>query len=97
MTLFFMENDIGGLFNVGSGRMNTWNALAGAIFKALDLPKNVEFIDMPKHLRDRYQYHTQANLTRIRKAGYESETTALDSAVADYVQNYLVTGRHLGD
>jgi len=97
MTLFFMENDIGGLFNVGSGRMNTWNALAGAIFKALDLPKNVEFIDMPKHLRDRYQYHTQANLTRIRKAGYGDETADLASAVANYVQNYLVTGRHLGD
>ena len=97
MTLFFMENDIGGLFNVGSGRMNTWNALAGAIFKALDRPKNVEFIDMPKHLRDRYQYHTQANLTRIRKAGYGDETADLASAVANYVQNYLVSGRHLGD
>ncbi|MBK9164451.1 MAG: ADP-glyceromanno-heptose 6-epimerase [Acidobacteria bacterium] len=87
----------GGLFNVGSGRMNTWNALADAIFKALDLPRNVEFIDMPEHLRDRYQYHTQADLTRIRNSGYTAETTPLDSAVADYVRNYLVPGKHLGD
>lgn len=87
----------GGLFNVGSGRMNTWNALADAIFKALDLPRNVEFIDMPEHLRDRYQYHTQADLTRIREAGFAAETTPLDSAVADYVRNYLVPGKHLGD
>ncbi len=87
----------GGLFNVGSGRMNTWNALADAIFKALDLPRNVEFIEMPEHLRDRYQYHTQADLTRIRDSGYTAETTPLDSAVADYVRNYLVPGKHLGD
>jgi ADP-L-glycero-D-manno-heptose 6-epimerase len=87
----------GGLFNVGSGRMNTWNALADAIFKALDLPRNVEFIDMPEHLRDRYQYHTQANLTRIRAAGYSAETTPLEQAVEDYVREYMVKCRHLGD
>lgn len=87
----------GGLYNVGSGRMNTWNALADAIFKALDLPRNVEFVDMPEHLRPRYQYHTQADLARIRAAGYTAETTQLDVAVADYVQNYLIPGRHLGD
>jgi ADP-L-glycero-D-manno-heptose 6-epimerase len=97
MTLFFLDNTVGGLFNVGSGRMNTWNALADAIFKALDLPKNVEFVDMPEHLRDRYQYHTQADLSRIRDSGYQKETIGLDSAVEDYVQQYLVPNRHLGD
>ena len=97
MTLFFMENEIGGLFNVGSGRMTTWNALADAIFKAFDRPKNVEFIDMPEHLRDRYQYHTQADLSRIRDAGYTAEATPVDEAVEDYVRNYLIPGVHLGD
>jgi ADP-L-glycero-D-manno-heptose 6-epimerase len=97
MTLFFMENESGGLFNVGSGRMNTWNALADAIFKAVEIPPHVKFIDMPEHLRDRYQYHTQADLTRIREVGYTAETTPLDTAVADYVRNYLVPGKHLGD
>src|SRR5688572_29440898 len=97
MTLYLLEKKTGGLFNVDSGRMNTWNALADAIFKAIDLPKNVEFIDMPENLRDRYQYHTQADLTRLRAAGYTAETTPLDAAVTDYVRNYLVSGKHLGD
>ena len=97
MTLHFMENGAGGLFNVGSGRMNTWNALARAIFDALDMPASVEFVDMPEHLRDRYQYRTEADLTRIRETGYTADTTPLDAAVADYVRNYLVPGRHLGD
>jgi ADP-L-glycero-D-manno-heptose 6-epimerase len=97
MTLHFMKNKTGGLFNIGSGRAHSWNALANAIFRALELPKNVEFIDMPENLRSRYQYHTQADLTRIRDAGYAAETTPLDEAVADYVRNYLVPGKYLGD
>jgi ADP-L-glycero-D-manno-heptose 6-epimerase len=97
MTLHFLENNIGGLFNVGSGRMQTWNQLADAIFSALDKPRNVRYIDMPEHLRDRYQYRTEANLTRIRAAGYSAEPTKLDSAVSDYVRNYLIPGKHLGD
>lgn len=97
MTLHFAENKTGGLFNVGSGQMSTWNALANATFAALGKEPNIQYIDMPEHLRDRYQYHTQAELTRIRAAGYTSQATPLDVAVADYVQNYLATGKHLGD
>ncbi len=97
MTLHFMENKTGGLFNIGSGGMHSWNALADAIFRALDLPKNVEYIDMPKILRDKYQYHTEADLTRLRAAGYTADITPLNAAVADYVRNYLVPGKHLGD
>jgi ADP-L-glycero-D-manno-heptose 6-epimerase len=97
MTLHFMEGRTSGLFNVGSGRMNTWNALADAIFDAMDLPRNVEYVDMPEGLRDRYQYSTQADLTRIREAGYTAETTGLKDAVADYIRNYLIPGKRLGD
>lgn len=98
MTLHFIDRDTcSGLFNVGSGRMNTWNALAKAIFNALGLPPNVEFVDMPEHLRDRYQYRTEADLTRIREAGFTAATTPLDAAVTDYVRNYLIPGKHLGD
>ncbi len=97
MTLHFLENDASGLFNVGSGRMHRWNTLADAIFKALDTTKRVEYVDMPDHLRDRYQYHTQADISRLRKTGYQGEITQLDEAVADYLQNYLVPGKHLGD
>jgi ADP-L-glycero-D-manno-heptose 6-epimerase len=97
MTLHFLENKTGGLFNVGSGRAHTWNALAKAIFDALDRPPNIQYIDMPEHLRDRYQYHTQADLTRIRSAGYVTETSELNDTVTDYVRNYLMAGKHLGD
>ncbi len=97
MTLHFMERNGGGLFNIGSGRMNTWNALADSIFRALDRPRNVQFVDMPESLRDRYQYHTQADLTRIRDAGYAADTTPLAEAVGDYVRNYLIPAKHLGD
>ncbi len=97
MTLHFLDNDIGGLYNVGSGRANTWNALADAVFKALDREINVEYIEMPEILRDKYQYHTQADLTRIRQAGYAADVTLIDVAVADYIQNYLAKGKNLGD
>lgn len=97
MTLHFMENRTGGLFNIGSGKMQTWNELAAAIFAAMDLPSNIEFIEMPEHMRDRYQYRTQADISRLRNAGFDAEVTPLNDAVADYVQNYLMPGKFLGD
>lgn len=97
MTLFFMDNKVGGLFNVGSGEMHTWNELAAATFKALDLEPNIEYIEMPEVLRGKYQYDTRADISRIRDAGYSKATTTLDDAVADYVRNYLVPGKYLGE
>jgi len=97
MTLHFMENNAGGLFNVGSGQTTTWNALANAAFAALDKKPNIQYIDMPEQLRGKYQYHTQADLTRIRAAKYKKTITPLADAVTDYVQNYLIPDRHLGD
>ena len=97
MTVHFMENPSSGLFNAGSGEMHTWNELARAIFNALDLSPNIEFVEMPEHLRDRYQYHTQADLTRIRETGFDKSITTLDEAVADYVRNYLIPDKFLGD
>lgn len=98
MTVHFVENrHVGGLFNVGSGEMHTWNELAKAIFDALDLPPNIEFVEMPAHLRDRYQYHTQADVTRIRETGYDRPMTTLRTSVADYVRNYLIPDKFLGD
>ena len=97
MTLHFIENPTSGLFNAGSGQMQTWNELAKAIFDALDLPVKIEYVEMPEHLKDRYQYHTQADLTRIRQTGYEKEIMPLTESVADYVQNYLMPDKYLGD
>lgn len=97
MTVHFIENPACGLFNIGSGEMHTWNELARAIFAALDLPPNIEFVEMPEHLRDRYQYHTQADLAKIYATGYEKPMTSLNEAVADYVRNYLIPDKFLGD
>ncbi len=98
MTLFFLENkNVGGLFNVGSGVANTWNKLASAIFNGLGMPSKVEFVEMPETIRDKYQYRTTADISRIRRAGYTSPITGLDEAVSDYVRNYLVPGKRLAE
>lgn len=97
MTLHFVENPASGLFNIGSGKMNTWNELAKAIFNALDLQPNIEYVEMPKHLQDRYQYHTKADITQIRETGFDKEMLSLQESVADYVQNYLIPDKYLGD
>ncbi len=97
MTLFFLENKkIGGLFNIGSGIANTWNKLAAAIFSALDKKLKVEYVDMPETIREKYQYFTCADISKIKKAGYAKPMTSLEDAVSDYVRNYLMNGERLG-
>jgi ADP-L-glycero-D-manno-heptose 6-epimerase len=89
--------DGGGLFNIGSGQANTWLSLVRAIFAALALPPQIDFVNMPEELRGKYQYFTCADIRKLRSAGYDRPFTPLDEAVRDYVQNYLVPGLHLGD
>ncbi len=97
-TLALAENPAaGGLYNVGSGEANTWLTLARALFAALGREPNIEFIPMPEVLRGKYQYYTRADITRLRAACPDVALTPLTEAVRDYVQNYLVPGRHLGD
>lgn len=98
LTLALAENpDVGGLYNVGSGEANTWLTLARALFAALGREPKIEFIPMPEELRGKYQYYTRADITRLRAACPQVALTPLAEAVRDYVQNYLVPGRHLGD
>ncbi|MBV9127961.1 MAG: ADP-glyceromanno-heptose 6-epimerase [Verrucomicrobia bacterium] len=98
MTLALAENpDANGLFNLGSGEANTWLTLASAIFSALDREPHIEFIEMPDTLRGKYQYFTQADIARLRAAWPECRVTALAAAVRDYVRNYIVLDRRLGD
>ena len=96
MTLHVAANDsANGLFNVGSGEANSWLDLANAVFAALGKPSNIRFIDMPDELRSKYQYFTQADIGRMRSSGYSASVTPLGDAVADYVKDYLMPGRHL--
>jgi ADP-L-glycero-D-manno-heptose 6-epimerase len=85
-----------GLLNLGSGQANTWNTLATAIFAALDLEPNINYVEMPEQLKGKYQYYTCADTTKLRSTGYTDEGYTLQDAVKDYVQNYLVTGKQLG-
>ena len=96
MVMFLLENRCHGIYNIGSGRAETWNSLA-AVFKALDKPVNIEYIEMPEHLRGKYQYYTCADIAKIRNAGYTDIVTPLEDTVADYIRNYISQGRFLGD
>lgn len=90
-TLWFGENrKTSGIFNCGTGTPRTWLDLVSATFRAMGREPNITFIEMPEHLQGKYQYHTQADLTKLRKAGYDAGFTSLEDGVADYVQNYLM-------
>lgn len=96
MTLHLAANEkAGGLFNIGSGAARTWLDLARAVFAALSREPKIEFLEMPGSLRDKYQYFTEANLGRLRAAGYSAPITSLEDAVSDYVRNYLVPDKRL--
>lgn len=96
MTLFFIDNpDIAGLFNIGTGIARSWNDLAKAVFDALGKPVKIEYIDMPENLRDKYQYFTQADMRKLRAAGYTAPTIPMEQAVKEYVQKYLLKEQYL--
>lgn len=99
MTLHLAEDPgATGLYNIGSGEANTWIDLATGIFGALDKKTVIDFIDMPEVLRGKYQYYTCADVTKLREdTGYKTPVIPLAEAVRDYVVNYLVPGKHLGD
>jgi len=96
MTLFFLDNPkVNGLFNIGTGTGHTWNDLVKAVFAAMQMEPNIEYIDMPDAIRNQYQYYTCADMSKLKQAGYSKEPTPLEEAVKDYVQNYLVKGANL--
>jgi ADP-L-glycero-D-manno-heptose 6-epimerase len=90
MTLFFFDNPhLSGLYNVGTGEARTWNDLVIAVFVAMGKKPSIEYIDMPDSIRNQYQYFTQADISKLRNAGYDEQTTPLEDAIKDYVQSYL--------
>jgi len=90
MTLYFIENrTTSGLFNCGTGQARSWKALATAVFAAMDIPPSIEYVEMPESLRGKYQYFTQAQMARMRAAGYSAPFTPLEDGVKEYVTGYL--------
>ena len=80
---------INGLFNVGTGRAQSFRELAEATFHALGMKANIEYIDMPEHLKNKYQYYTQAEISQLREAGYTRKFMDLEEGAEDYVLKYL--------
>lgn len=83
-----------GLYNLGTGKARSFYDLAAATFHGLDLEPNIAFIDMPLDIRDKYQYFTEANMQKLRNAGYSYSFTSLENGVDDYVRHYLRTGQY---
>ncbi len=80
---------INGIYNVGTGKAESFRDMIGAMFKALGRPANIEYIEMPEKIRPQYQYFTQSSVENLRRAGYNAGFTPLDDAVASYVNGYL--------
>ena len=78
-----------GIFNVGTGQARSFRDLVAAMFDALGRPPDIEYVDMPVAIRDRYQYFTQANVEKLRRAGYNGGFTPLEEAVSRYVCRHL--------
>ncbi|UCF42621.1 MAG: ADP-glyceromanno-heptose 6-epimerase [Planctomycetota bacterium] len=90
MTLFFLDNPhLTGLFNIGAGEARTWNDLVKTVCGAMGKLPKIEYIDMLDSIRHQYQYFTEADITKLRQAGYDKEPMSLEDAIVDYVQNYL--------
>lgn len=82
-----------GLYNLGTGKARSFYDLAANTFTAQGLQPNIEFMDMPLDIRDKYQYFTEANMNKLRAAGYDKPFSSLEEGVKDYVSNYLVPGK----
>lgn len=80
---------VNGIFNVGSSKARSFKDLAEAAFKAAGRAPKITYVDMPENLRGKYQYFTQADMAKLRAAGYTKPMTELEDGVTQYVQNYL--------
>ena len=88
--LYFLENKpANGIYNLGTGKARTFLDLAKGTFHALGIEPNISFIDTPADIRDTYQYFTQADMSKLRAAGYHQPFYGLEAGIEDYVQRYL--------
>jgi ADP-L-glycero-D-manno-heptose 6-epimerase len=84
-----------GIYNLGTGIARSFEDLVKATYGGLDLPANIRYIDMPEDIRDKYQYFTEANMHKLRSAGYTDPFYTLEEGVDDYVRNYLAKAAFL--
>ena len=89
---FISHPELSGLFNVGTGQAESFRDLAAAVAEAKNIPLEIEYIDMPEGLREKYQYHTEAAIDKLREAGYQKPFMNLREGAGDYILNYLEKG-----
>ena len=88
------EKPAPGLYNLGTGKARTFKDLVTAIFKDLNKEPAIEYIDTPIDIRDKYQYFTEADMTKLRNAGYKEDFYSLEEGVETYVKNFLIEKKY---
>ena len=83
------QHNIAGIYNIGTGKARSWNDLAKAVFKAMGIEPNIEYIDMPEDLKKQYQYYTQADTSKLTATGINLQIHTLEESVEDYIGNYI--------
>ena len=90
MMIWFLDNpEVQGLYNAGTGQARSFLDLANAVYSAMGKQPNIKFVDTPVEIRDKYQYFTEANMSKLQEAGFSKSATSLEDGVRDYVLNYL--------
>jgi ADP-L-glycero-D-manno-heptose 6-epimerase len=84
-----LNKPVSAIYNLGTGEARSFNDLVRSTFAGLDLKPDIEYIDIPEDIRERYQYFTEADMAKLKAAGYTNEFFSLEKAVGDYVKNYL--------
>jgi ADP-L-glycero-D-manno-heptose 6-epimerase len=93
--VFLMQHKVtSGIYNLGAGKARSFYDLADATFKAMNKDTNIEFVDIPEDIRDKYQYFTEADMSKLIAQGYNTPFHSLEEGVSDYVKNYLMTGNY---
>ncbi len=90
-----IHRQVSGLFNLGSGQARSFLDLSKQVFKSLEKPVDIRFIDTPADIRDKYQYFTEAPMKKLRNAGYKEPFYTLEAGVDDYVRHYLKHNQYL--
>jgi ADP-L-glycero-D-manno-heptose 6-epimerase len=85
----FKNQDVNGIFNLGTGKARTWNDLISAVFAAMETREKIEYIEMPESIRNQYQYFTQAEMDKLHSVGCPVSFSSMEDSVRDYVVNYL--------
>jgi ADP-L-glycero-D-manno-heptose 6-epimerase len=94
--IFFMHHrKNSGIYNLGSGKARTFKDLVTNTFHAMGKTPDISFIDTPADIRDKYQYFTQANMSKLRSIGYTRPFSSLEEGIDDYVKNYLSSKAYL--